>query len=219
MTTTTYPTLIRERRRQAESLMQNYGILVGVILLGAIFTILTPNFLTKSNLLNVASQMAIPGVLAVGMTMLMVSGAFDLSVGSTLGLSGALCLGLASSVSLPGAIAIVVSVGLVIGLLNGIIVTKVGINALIVTLGMQTLIRGVVLIYTNGSSIAAPNDANAMITFTNGSWVLPTIVWILIGAALIGSFVMARPQRRRLPDRCLRPHGRFGSPRGSDVCR
>jgi ribose transport system permease protein len=182
----------RIQRRTLTNLLQRYGILIALIVLGAIIASLSSAFLTQRNLLNVADQMAIAGVMAVGMTVLMISGSFDLSIGSTLGLSGAICIGLSDKLTVAGSIGLALAAGLTIGLINGLIVTKAGINALIVTLGMMSLVRGIVLIDSNGVSISAGPSATRLTTFANSIAVLPANAWILVVIAVVGAFLMAR---------------------------
>jgi ribose transport system permease protein len=192
MITATNVGALRARGRSVASVLPQYGIVVALLLLCALISILSPAFLTQRNLFNVADQMAIAGVMGVGMTILMVSGSFDLSVGSTLGISGALCLGLSDRLTIGGAIVVALAAGFAIGLVNGLIVTKAGINALIVTLGMMSLVRGIVLIDSNGASISAPPSANSLVNLANSSLWLPTITWVLIFTALAGIFIMSR---------------------------
>lgn len=170
--------------------LQTYGILLALVVVGAILSSQSSEFLTKTNLLNVLDQMALTGIMAVGMTVLMISGAFDLSVGSTLGLAAAFTAGLAPHLTTPGAIGVALATGLVIGLVNGLVVTKAGINAMIVTLGMLSLIQGVTLIYTNGQEITTPS--HALFRFANGTTLIPNIAWVMIAVALAAAFMLHR---------------------------
>jgi ribose transport system permease protein len=158
--------------------------------IGAFLSVRSSAFLTEQNMLNIVDQMAITGVMAVGMTVLMISGSFDLSVGSTLGLTAALSVGLAPHLTLVGSIAFALVVGMAIGLANGLVVTKAGINSLIVTLGMLSLVRGIVLIYSNGQSV---NSTSGHLThFANSSTFLPNDGWVMIVIAVAGTFVLGK---------------------------
>jgi ribose transport system permease protein len=190
MTAATTTLIAHRRRSQLSAFLQQYGIVIALVIVGAVLTARSPVFLTQRNLLNILDQMAITGVMAIGMTILMISGSFDLSVGSTLGLAAAFSVGLAPHLSVAGAIAVAILVGLAIGLVNGLVVTKAGINSLIVTLGMLSLVRGIVLIYSNGQSILSTSQG--MTSFANSRTWLPNDTWILIGLTLVGSFVLAR---------------------------
>jgi ribose transport system permease protein len=134
--------------------------------------------------------MSTDGIMAVGMTVLMISGAFDLSIGSTFGLSGALTLGLAPSVGLGGAIVIALTCGAAVGAVNGFFVTKAGINSLIVTLGTMSAIAGVVLIYSNGQSIQGATSS--LTHFANGRTFLPNDAWVMVGLAGLVTFVLTK---------------------------
>jgi ribose/xylose/arabinose/galactoside ABC-type transport system permease subunit len=180
----------RHRRAAVSSVVQQYGILIALLAVGVFLSARSSSFLTEQNMLNILDQMAITGVMAVGMTVLMISGSFDLSVGSTLGLTAALSVGLAHDLTLAGSIVFALAVGIAIGLVNGLVVTKAGINSLIVTLGMLSLVRGVVLIYSNGQSIENPSAR--LTSFANSSTILPHDTWILIAIGLVGVFILGK---------------------------
>src|SRR5258705_9787029 len=113
---------------------RQFGTLIGLVLLSAALWILTPHFLTVSNLLNVAEQTSINAIVAVGMTFVILSGGIDLSVGSIVALSGVV-LGTSLQAGQPLAIALPLSllVGLVCGLGNGALVGWGGLPPFIVT--------------------------------------------------------------------------------------
>src|SRR3954471_11870314 len=113
------------------------GTLVGLVLLAGLLSVLTPHFLSVSNLLNVMEQTTINAVIALGMTFVILSGGIDLSVGSVLALSGVvLATALQPSLPAPLAVAAGMAVGAVCGLLNGVLITRGRLPAFIATLGM-----------------------------------------------------------------------------------
>ncbi len=130
------------------------GIFVAFILLFAAFSLASPYFFKVENLLNVVRQISLTGIMAVGMTLVIVSREIDLSVGGIYGLC-AVSAGLLMTNGVPvwAAIIIALIVGIFIGFLNGILVTYVRIPALIVTLGMLNVTRGVYLLLSNGLSV------------------------------------------------------------------
>lgn len=128
------------------------GILGALILIAIVLTIATPYFLTQTNLLNISRQMAIISIVAVGMTYLIISREFDLSVGSTFGLVGIVSglLVLDGGFNIWTAFAFVLVLGALVGLVNGSLVTLVGIPSFIVTLGTMSILRGAALVLANG---------------------------------------------------------------------
>ncbi len=131
-------------------------MLIYLIVLGVIgLWHAAPHFLGPKYISAVLLSLSDRSIIAIGMTILLVSGAFDLSVGSTLALSGAVtAIWINSGMPIPLAIALGLSVGVLIGLINGLIVTKIGINPFITTLGMMSLVRGLVLVLLGGKTIS-----------------------------------------------------------------
>ncbi len=131
-------------------------ILLGVLLFIG-FSLASNHFLTVFNLSNVLFQSALVGFLAIGLTPLILSGNIDLSVGSIVGLSACLAVGLQSfglTVALTGAI----FAGVLLGLLNGFVVERLGINSFIATLAAMIGIRGLTFLYTGDASLSAVDD-------------------------------------------------------------
>ncbi len=141
-------------------ILKNYGMIIAFVLVCIVLTILTPHFLTPSNLLNVVRQSSIIGIMAVGVTFVILSGGIDLSVGSILAVSGMIAAGsMQNGGSMFVAILIGLAVGIVAGLINGLLVTRAGITPFVVTLGMMSIARGVTLIYSQGYPISGFTDA------------------------------------------------------------
>src|ERR1700733_10188623 len=98
--------------------------------------ILDPSFLQVNNLLNLLRQWAPPGLMAVGMTFVIISGGFDLSVGGTYAAAAVLSAALALIMPIPAAVALAVLMGGGIGLVNGVVITRLEVNPFVATLGM-----------------------------------------------------------------------------------
>lgn len=132
------------------------ALMVIVILITiAILTILSPHFLSWTNFLAISRGFAMEGMVVIGMTVLLAGGMFDLSVGSTMALSGVVCAWcLSQGWSIPIAIVGALLISAFIGFINGTIVTRVGVNPLITTLGMMSIARGVALVATQGKPIS-----------------------------------------------------------------
>ncbi len=131
------------------------GTLVGLVALVALLSVLTPHFLSVSNLLNVMEQTSINAVIAVGMTFVILSGGIDLSVGSLLALSGVvLASALQAGWPAPAASLAGLAVGGASGFVNGLLITRGRLPAFIATLGMMSIARGAALVFTSGRPIS-----------------------------------------------------------------
>lgn len=131
-----------------------------LVLLIVAFSFTSPAFLTVNNGLTVLLQTSVIGLLAIGMTMVIITGGIDLSVGSVLALSGVIA-GLAIKTGLPvlPAMALGVVSGAVCGFVNGLIITKMRITPFVATLGMMMIARGVALQLTGAAPISRLGDA------------------------------------------------------------
>lgn len=140
---------------------ENKGILIVLIILMILLTISTPTFFTPNNLITLTQQITNNMFIALAMTLVIITGGIDLSVGSTVAFSGTICVGLIINLglSIPVAIAICLALGLAIGAFNGVIITKFKLPPFIVTLGTMNIVRGAAYIYTGGSSMRIRNDA------------------------------------------------------------
>lgn len=155
-------------------------------------TILSPSFLSVTNLFNVFKQITVAGIVGCGMTFVILTGGIDLSVGSILGLSGVLASGVLASIGNTAvAVAVSLTVGIACGAVNGFFVSVCGIPPFISTLGMMTLLRGVILVYTKGSPIPIKSDAYKF--FGKGSIAgIPVPVIILIIVFLLAHYILTQ---------------------------
>jgi ribose transport system permease protein len=158
------------------------GIFFALVGLVILITGFQPNFIDRRNLFLVSRQIALTAILALGVLFVILTGGIDLSVGSTVGLSGFLC-GLAMAAGLHPLLAIVVGLltGAIVGAVNGTIVAFVGVTPFIVTLGMLGVARGAVLVLKHGDSVR--EISKAFIAFGNGSVLgisVPVIILLII---------------------------------------
>ncbi len=165
-----------------------------VVLAAAIFlNFASPNFSSSANLTAIVLGLSFDAILAVGMTVLMIAGAFDLSVGASLALAGATA-GYAMTklgADVPVAIIVGLLTGAAVGLANGLIIAKVHVNPFIATLGMQQIARGVVLLLTAGYGIPnLPDGFNVMGQGMFGG--LQNPVWVMIVIVVIGEVLLRR---------------------------
>lgn len=136
------------------------GPVIALVVLIAVISIINPSFLGGDNLLNLLRQVSINALIAFGMTFIILTGGIDLSVGSTLALSGALVAGLIAK-GLPPILAILLGMilGAFLGMINGLLITKGGMAPFIATLATMTIYRGSTLVYTGGNPITGIGDS------------------------------------------------------------
>lgn len=158
----------------------------------------SPVFLTADNLFNIGTQTAVTAVLAVGVTMVIITAGIDLSVGSVSALAGVVGVMLITSVGLPVPMAIIggILVGAGAGLVNGLLVSMGGLNPFIATLGMLSVARGLVYILTDANSIfGAPDSFRLLGQGVIGAVPIPVIVILVVAVA--GYIVLSRTRLGR----------------------
>src|SRR6266511_3527397 len=133
--------------------LAEYIIVLAIVLESAVFVIIAPQFFSLPNLINVALSIAITGILAVGMTALILTGGIDLSVGSVAALAGVVAAMIASSGRVLAASLVALGIGLAVGLFNGLMIAQFRVPPFVVTLAMLTICRGLAFIVTSGRSI------------------------------------------------------------------
>jgi D-xylose transport system permease protein len=181
------------------------GIYYALALVLIVLTVLTrvfesQNFLDPANLANILYQASFVAIIAVPMTLVLISGNFDLSVAATAAISAACVLLLSDQVGIFPAMAISLVPGLLAGLVNAAVVQGLGINAFIVTLAMMTALRGVLLIITGGHTASA-DDREALWPLKwieNGVWVTPNLLWCAAAGAIIAAALIWRRRRGKL---------------------
>jgi len=186
------PAAVEDRKSWADWVTGVGGPLIGLVLLCVIFSLTTDVFLTWRNALNVIDQITVLGILAIGMTAVIVIGGIDLSVGSVLAFSMMMMGWLYQSSGVPLGLAIVAGllVGTACGVVNGLLITKAKLPPFIATLTMMSVGRGLANIVTEGRQIVGYPD-----WFTNLSTVrhfgfLSVTVAIFIALALISWAVL-----------------------------
>jgi ribose transport system permease protein len=179
--------------KAALGIFARYGTIIGLLAMIVTFSILSPAaFPTLGNFTNVLNQASLAMIIAGGLTLAVVVGELDLSIGFAASLHGILITGLVvhDKLPIPIAVVIVIALGAAIGLVNGFIVTKVKVNSVIATLGVGTILTGLAFAYSAGVPIVAgvpeaflqlslgrwlfgiPNNIIAMILVLGGLWVL-----------------------------------------------
>lgn len=165
-------------------LKSNTGILCVMILIGITLSFMTPNFLTAGNIISVLRQISNNIFLALGMTLVIILGGIDLSVGSIVAMSGTLTVGfiVTNGVPMMPAILAGLALGTLVGLFNGFIVARFQVPAFIVTLSTMNMAKGIAYIYSGGRSTRITSDAYAMIGtgYLFGVVPLPVVYMIIL---------------------------------------
>ncbi len=168
------------------------GTLAGLLALCTALWIASPYFLTTTNLVNVVEQSAIIGVLAVGMTFVILTGGIDLSVGSLVALTG-IVFGLAVQQGVPAGLAALVAfaAGSLCGVVNGLLVTAGRLPPFIATLGMMSVARGAALVLSDGRPISGFGEGVRAVATGRVAGV-PIAVLVMLMTYLLAHVVLAR---------------------------
>lgn len=166
-----------------DHMTQKLGPLLGFIILVIIVSLMNPSFLAPLNLLNLLRQVAINALIAFGMTFVILTGGIDLSVGAILALSSALMAGMMTS-GMDPILAMIVGtlLGGIMGMINGVLITKGNMAPFIATLATMTIFRGLTLVYTNGNPITGLGDNYLFQLFGRGYFLgipVPAITMIM----------------------------------------
>ncbi|MFF8962470.1 substrate-binding domain-containing protein [Streptomyces globisporus] len=168
------------------------GALSALVVLVVAMSLLSGDFLTTQNLLNVGVQAAVTAILAFGVTFVIVSAGIDLSVGSVAALSATVLAWSATSAGVPVVLAVVLAIvtGIACGFVNGALISYGKLPPFIATLAMLSIARGLSLVISQGSPIAFP-DSVSRLGDTLGGW-LPVPVLVMIAMGLITALVLGR---------------------------
>jgi ribose/xylose/arabinose/galactoside ABC-type transport system permease subunit len=172
---------------------ERFGFYVALGILIAVFTALSPAFLTFTNGINILQQTSTIGIMAIGETLVILAGGIDVSVGSILGFGGmvaAIAMRDAGVGPLP-AIILGTLAGLVVGLINGVVVTRLNIDPFITTLAMLSVVRGVVYIISNQYNVDIPDNSSSLML--GRGHLGPVPISVLVFAALFaGAWMLER---------------------------
>lgn len=179
---------------KSKGLVQKLGPLLGLLLIIIIISFMSPSFLTATNIFNVLRQVSISALIAFGMTFVILTGGIDLSVGSTLALTGAISAGLLAGGMDPFlAMLIGLLLGAVLGAVNGVIIAKGKVAPFIATLATMTIYRGLTLVYTDGKPVSGLGDSLAFQMFGKGYFLgIPVPVLTMLLAFLVLYFILRK---------------------------
>lgn len=178
-----------------------FGLILALIVICAVLSILKPQFFTVDNLLNVARQISLNGILAVGVTYVLLTGGVDLSLGSVVALAGVV----AASFAHPGDWPVVapIAAGIITGALcggvNGAVITRGRVAPFIVTLGMMTIARGLALVISKGKPVSNLSESFLTLGGDLGSMPIPVLIllgvagvsWVLLTKLRLGRYIYA----------------------------
>lgn len=171
-----------------------------IILMCVVLSILTPNFLTKSNILTTLVGLSADGIVAIAMTVILAMGGIDLSVGSVMGLSSMVAAKIAvgSGNIWLGAL-MGLAVGVVVGIINGLFIAKLKLTPFIMTLAMMSIAKGTSMLLSSGKSVAISKDNTAFMFLGQGyvGGVFPFLVIIFIVVAIVGNVLMKKTEMFR----------------------
>ena len=178
--------------KNLKSLISEYFIFVIFIIIVIGLTILKPSFITPSNLVNILKQASINGILAFGMMFVIISGGFDMSVGSTVAFAGILAAMLGQG-NTPLILALIAALlaGLGVGLINGVGVAVGDLPPFIMTLGTMTAVRGLALLASNGKPVIGMSEPYKAIAAGSVAGI-PMLAIFLVIVIIICSFVLAK---------------------------
>lgn len=188
-------------KNNSRNIMKKYGILLILLFLCVLMWILTPHFLTVTNLVNIVRQMSIIGIIAIGVTPIIITKGIDLSSGSLIALVSVIVASFAQgNFPLIVPILMAVGVGLLGGLINGTLIAKGLLAPFIATLGMMTAARGAAMLFSDGRPIGNLSDPFKFIG--QGTLIgipVPVIIfalvglvtWVLLNKTKVGKYIYA----------------------------
>ncbi len=181
-----------ENKKNIKALISNYFIYVIFLVLVIVLAAMKPSFISPKNLANILKQASINGILAFGMMFVIISGGFDMSVGSTVAFTGILAALLGNG-QYPLALALVVALagGLAVGIINGVGIAVGDLPPFIMTLGTMTAVRGLALLISNGKPVTGISEAYREIAASDLLGI-PTLAIFLLVVIIICSFVATK---------------------------
>jgi ribose transport system permease protein len=167
---------------------------VALLLVVLVFSILNPLYLSGANLVDVIDQATINGLLAIGITFVIITGGIDLSVGSTMAIVIVVVGQLLTTGGLNPVVAVLagIALGIVLGLVNGVLVAKLGLQPFIATLATMSAFRGVAYIITGGYPVLDMPPAFRAMLDGDLFGVIPIAILILLAFALVGHFILTK---------------------------
>lgn len=188
---TVIPKVTANRRLNLRERAASLGMVWVLIILVITAIILNPRFLNPGNLVNILTQNAPVGIIAVGMTFIIIAGGFDLSVAAVLAIGGVSYATLSHMMPAGPAILITLVIGFLLGLINALLITKAKVNAFIATLATASLFSGLTLLYTNSKPVSMATGGYDFLADEDllGA---PLSVWLLAVLVAAGWFALSK---------------------------
>lgn len=199
-----------QRRLNVNALLVEVRALIALILIIAFFALQSGNYLSAGNLTSITKQVAFNAIIALGMLLVILNAGIDLSVGSTVGLTGAVAGNLFRGLNLPltdvimipkvwVVVVLCVAVGMLVGLINGLLISRLHLAPFIVTLGMLYVARGLTQVLLNGQNITDElrgqpglNNTGFLETFASRPLGIPLSAWVMVLLAVAFSVLLTR---------------------------
>lgn len=181
----------KQKKFNARGFVAKYGVIIGLVIIMVFFTVMKAKFLTLDNMLNMLRQTSINGLLAIGMTFVVLTGGIDLSVGSIVGAAGMFAaLAARSETGMPWYLAVLIGllVGVLLGTINGIVISYLRVPAFIATLGMLSIARGVTFMASNAKPV--PGLSQGFLKVGGGSVGIIPIPILILTAVLVLSYIV-----------------------------
>lgn len=180
-----------KRQFKAQDLFRKFGLLMVILLMVLVMSLASPTFLTSNNIINILRQVSMNGILAIGMTFVILTGGIDLSVGSIVAVTSVI----AGSIVQSGRPWLAVVAGLVVatlfGLFNGLMIAFFRLPPFIATLALTTIGRGFALVYSDGRPYTITNKD--FLAIGKGAFLgIPIPIWILAGVLLVAYVLLAQ---------------------------
>jgi ribose transport system permease protein len=189
------------RRINLRDNVRDAGTLIGLVVIFVFFASQSPIFLTEANLINILQSSAINACIALGMTLVIIAGGIDLSVGPTAAVAAVFTATfMFDGMPVIPAVLIGLGIGVLGGLINGLLISRAKLQPFIVTLGTLSLYRSIALIYTGGNPIlSVPPEFRAFFNGRVGSIPVPVvivgvvavIIWVILRKTPLGEYMLA----------------------------
>lgn len=181
---------------KAANFLKGQVVLLALVVLVVIFSLASPSFLTGANIINILRQVAVYGLMACGLTFVLIGGNFDLSGGSLLSFTCVVMVYLHDKMGPVPAMLCAILVGVISGAVTGFFVGYLGLNSMITTLGMQTILQGSILLFTNGLYVKIEESLHVSnwFSFIGRGYILgiPTQIYIYVAAIVVCQIILSK---------------------------